>query len=310
MKDLIFIIMKNIIRPNQAFSHYPVPAKRNEPGPTSNAPAGNFSMQTESGSAKSRIFKRHPLQIALFAKMPFHGKRQKEDSASQSNNIDKYRKASIDQLSLMEKHFGKDELGEEKQGICRGMSLIWARLHQAKPSATAENRMNMLSSEAAVTHAIITQRLRTTDLTRDSGFGLKGDKPELATQAMRETNSKHVVLFPMTKRDIINFRKFLSEKAGYSTLTIVFTPDAAGSGVPRLPAHSISIYSEGKRNRPLTIFDPNLGEFQVPKKKLPSFFEGMSSLYKEDGLEMRMMTADKVEFTDDIRNTPLAHLVG
>src|SRR5690242_10311686 len=104
--------MKNSILPNHVFSYYPVSADSSKPASISNALTEGSVAQIESGSSSPRIPQRHSRQIELLARMPSHAKSQKESlvesgstpraGASQTNNVDKYRKASINQSSLRE----------------------------------------------------------------------------------------------------------------------------------------------------------------------------------------------------------------
>ena len=312
--------MTNSILPNQTSSYYPVAANRSEPGSTSNVPTEDSLAQIEPGSSGPRIPQRNSRQIELLAKFDATS----QASASQSNNIDKYRKASINYSLVVEEHFEKDGVRNIEGGICQGISLIWTRLHQANPSATAANRMNLLSSEAAVTHAIITQRLHDSEFA-DVGLPIRTsfDNPELTTHAMHSTaldtyffrtkNEDDVKLGkkPRYYQDDIKFGKLLNKKPGYYAVCVSLRSVAPGDS--RVFAdHVISVYSEGKCKRPLTIFDSNIGECQAPEQEFHSFLEEMSNFYQaKDGMEIwEISRVKKLKFTDDIRNTPLAHLVG
>lgn len=232
-------------------------------------------------------------------------------------SLRKYVQARMQKALAQERHFGAEHLAKQ-QGICRGMSLVWLRLHQAKPDAAASNRMDLLMSESGTAHATIAHRL----YTRENVYRHTGDAPSLqallasgheaqfdsevanrSNMYATQTTSVHEKTFS-GKKGYSEVGNLLNKSPGYYDLAI-----ALKNKKGEISAHDFSVLSKGHPHS-LTIFDSNLGEFQVPEKELPRFMKEMSHFYQATrGYEITgIRSILKIEFTDDISNTPLAQL--
>lgn len=237
-----------------------------------------------------------------------------------SPSLRKYVQARMQKALAQERHFGKEHL-ERQGGICRGLGAVWLRLHQAKPDAAASNRMDLLMSESGTAHATVAQRLYAGENVYsdtknapslrsllDSGREAQFDAEIANLSSMYATQATNVrEKFFSGKKGYTEVGKLLNKSPGYYDMGFVL--ENKNGEITVYAAHDLSVFSEGHPH-PLTIFDSNLGEFRVPEKELPRFMKEMFHFYKATrGYEITgIRSVLKIEFTDDISNTPLAQL--
>ena len=234
-----------------------------------------------------------------------------------SPSLRKYVQARMQKALAQEQHFGVAHLAKQG-GICRGMSSVWLRLHQAKPDAAASNRMDLLMSESGTAHATVAQRLyKEENVYRhtgkapslqallDSGNEAQFDSEVANISNMYATQTTCVhEEFLFGKKGYIQLCKLLNKSPGYYTMGISLKNKNGEE-----TAHDFSVSSKGSPH-PLTIYDSNLGECSVPEQDLPRFMEEMSHFYEATRgyAIMGIRSVLQMRFTDDINNTPLAQL--
>jgi hypothetical protein len=238
--------------------------------------------------------------------------------------LDKYCLAPFKQSSVLGM-FNKDGLGAVKSGICRGLCFVWIRLHEANRDVTPSERMQCLSSEAAVIHAVIAQRLHITETMGNSFFmggnrvfGKSEDQPELEVYSLKAEK------VPVLGEDLFRrkgqedtyrlmderLEKRLSQQAGYYSIGLRLKGGTSvGVSESLFGSHDIGVFSEGQ-GRPLLVFDPNIGECLVPKQEFHAFLEEVTRVY-EAACKMRIFKiefVDRIRFLADFASTPLGHL--
>lgn len=234
-----------------------------------------------------------------------------------SPSLRKYVQARMQKALAQKNHFGEDHLAKQK-GICRGMSSVWLRLHQAKPDAAASNRMDLLMSESGTAHATVAHRL----YKEENGYRHTGKAPslqallDLGNEAQFDSEVANISNMYATQTTCVH-EEFLSGKKGYIQLCKLLnkSPGYYNMGIAlknkngEVAAHDFSVSSKGSPH-PLTIYDSNLGECSVPEKDLPRFMEEMSHFYEATSgyAIMGIRSVLQMKFTDDISNTPLAQL--
>ena len=236
-----------------------------------------------------------------------------------SDSLREYVQVRMQKELAQERHFGAEHL-KKQGGICRGVSSVWLRLHHAKPDAEASNRMNLLMSESGIAHATIAQRL----YARENSYHKTGNAPFLYAllflkgeaqfdSAIANLSSMYATKTTCVYEEFISVEdevkqkqlgNLLNETPGYYCMGI-----ALKNKHGETTAHDFSVFSEGHPHS-LTIFDSNLGECRVPENDLPRFMKEMSGFYNatRDYEITGIRSVLKIEFTDDISNTPLAQL--
>jgi hypothetical protein len=229
-----------------------------------------------------------------------------------SASLRKYVQARMQKALAQEQHFGAEHLAKQ-QGICRGMGAVWLRLHHAKPDAAASSRMDLLMSESGTAHATIAQRLYHSEDAYTWASQAPMDAmpiPEFDSEVANNISTMYATQTTWVNEGFLSEKEYhqlgelLSRSPGYYNMGLAFQKkngERAG--------HDFSIFSAGHPH-PLTIYDSNLGECQVPEKDFPRFMKEMSHFYEATrGCEITgIRSVLKMEFTDDISNTPLAEL--
>jgi len=208
-------------------------------------------------------------------------------------------------------HFGA-EAAQRYEGSCVGMSAVWLRLHQARPDASAVDRLNTTMSFEGSTHAEIYQKsydaeaLAMDDETWNRHPEHPGFRHQVAQRPMDQA------FFGMEKDwarngklDLQGMAEAMTQVEGYASLGWRALDN---SGNPS--SHQLAMFRDLVQDT-ITVFDPTSGEFQLPSQEAHQFLLAVQENYRgrnPAGFNFDSFHLNPVTIKGPVDETPLAGL--
>ena len=220
-------------------------------------------------------------------------------------NLRRHLASGMDQRWAMTHQFG--EASHEMPGVCVGLSTAWMQVHRAHPQVRSDSRMASMMSFEGMSHALISQNSYHAHMDdRKSSW-----KSWMSTESVQVDTRKNIDemygierskrLAARTRSDD-KIAKALGKIDGYASLTY-YRHDKDGKNL----SHEMAVFA-GKGEGTITLFDPNLGEFQITREELPQFmreFRANCSAENDQSFEWWLLPVEMKKTIDD---TPLANL--
>lgn len=200
-------------------------------------------------------------------------------------NLAPFATARMEKLQAQDIHFSKD-VRRQQTGICYGASAVWFGLQECTPAAAATHRMNALMSGPGIRTAWTVQKFYNhvsdefeakprAEIAQLQKHGAAHYDTAVMNQSSMlglAAKTMHTQVFSGSG-DFAELGRIMAKSPGKFTLPMVLSLPSGGGG-----RHAMNVVSN--QNKTLTVFDSNIGEFNVSAKDFPRFMAGMQDFYQ------------------------------